>query len=42
VVRPAVAQAAAELSALPNGFQIATMMGDYNRERAQLRACVGP
>lgn len=38
----AMSQAATELSALPDGSQIAAMMGDYKRERAELRACANP
>lgn len=37
----AMTQAGTELSALPDGSQLAAMMGDYKRERAELRACVG-
>lgn len=37
----AMTQAATELSALPDGSQLAAMMGDYRRERAELRACAG-
>lgn len=33
--------AAAELAALPDGSTLAAMMGDYKRERAELRACAG-
>lgn len=38
----AMTQAATELSALPDGSQLAAMMGDYRRERAELRACSTP
>lgn len=35
----AMTQAGTELSTLPDGSQLAAMMGDYRRERAELRAC---
>lgn len=35
------ARAADELDALPEGSALATMIEDYGRERAMLRACRG-